>query len=126
MTKKETAYAYLQHLGDGKLEALLSLFSEGAQIESPVYGQMSASDFYTQLFSDTTQSVLRLRGLFEDAESGRVALYFSYGWTLADGQEVNFDVVDILEFDPANRISRLKIIYDTIQSRAAVARLEKE
>lgn len=126
MTKKETAYAYLQHLGDGKLEALLSLFTEGAQIDSPVYGQMSASDFYTQLFADTNTSELRFQGYFEEAEGGRAALYFSYGWTLADGRRVDFDVVDILEFDEDKRISQLKIIYDTVQSRKAVDRLRHD
>lgn len=89
-------------------------------MESPVYGVKPARDFYTELFADTRQSELQLRGIFPEANGQRLALYFSYGWTLADGSHVDFDVVDILEFDEALRITYLKIIYDTVQSRRAV------
>ena len=38
----------------------------------------------------------------------------------------SFQVIDILEFDDQNKIVELKIIYDTVQSRALVEAMKKD
>jgi len=123
LSKRTIAKAYIQHLSNGDLVELLALFAPVAKVDSPIYKSKSATAFYQDLFQDTRASVLDLKGIFEDVESGELALYFNYQWTLKDGGVVDFDVVDILHFDEQHRITYLKIIYDTVQSRPAVAGL---
>ena len=66
-----------------------------------------------------------IKGIFEEPTSGNIALYFQYDWTLEHGRQVTFDVVDILTFDAENKITSLKIIYDTVQARAWVEELRE-
>ncbi|MEL6391951.1 MAG: nuclear transport factor 2 family protein [Bacteroidota bacterium] len=123
MDKKAIAKAYIQHLARGDLDALLQLFAEGAIVISPVYGQMPYTNFYTTLFADTNNSTLTVKGIYEDALTGFVALHFNYQWTLKNDTKVKFDVVDIIAFDAENRITKLTIIYDTVESRKLVGQL---
>ena len=124
MTKKEISIQYLELLEKGDIDQLLSLFSQGAIIDSPIYGLMPAHQFYRDLTNDTSNSKLKLLGVFEENNSDQLALYFNYKWTLKNNELVNFDVVDIIEFDTQNKISKLKIIYDTVVARGLVKKLE--
>jgi hypothetical protein len=123
MHRTAVAESYIKHLANGDLEQLLDLFSENAKVISPVYGQKDYKDFYTQLFADTNQSELQIKGIFEDATTGNIALYFNYQWTLKNDAKVDFEVVDILEFDEGDKIEVLTIIYDTVRSRELVQQL---
>lgn len=125
MTKKEIALKYLEHLETGNVDKVIALFNENGIVDSPVYGIKKADEFYHILDNDTTNSKLSLLGIFEEETSSNLALYFKYEWTLKNNQEVAFDVIDIIEFDAQNKISKLKIIYDTVISRELVKQLEK-
>lgn len=125
ITKKETANKYIDFLEKGDMDNLLKLFSENAIVDSPVYGVLNAKEFYTKLSNDTLLSELNLKGIFEENESNNIALYFNYKWTLINNKQVDFDVVDIIEFNDSNQISSLKIIYDTLKSRKVVNELNK-
>lgn len=122
--KTTIAKSYIEYLSNGDLEQLLNLFTENGVVVSPVYGKKNYKDFYTQLFADTNKSVLNIKGIFEDIETGNIALHFNYQWTLKNDSQVNFEVVDILEFSPDNKIKVLTIIYDTVQSRELVRQLQ--
>lgn len=124
MTKKEISIHYLELLEKGAIEQLLFLFSDDAMVDSPIYGCMPAKQFYHELTNDTANSKLKLLGVFEEDDSNQIALYFNYQWTLKNNEIVNFDVVDIIEFDDQNKISKLKIIYDTVVARALVKQLD--
>jgi hypothetical protein len=124
MTKKEISLNYLELLEKGVIEQLLTLFSEDAMIDSPVYGILRADEFYRNLASDTANSELKLLGVFEENNSNYLALYFNYKWTLKNNKIVDFDVVDIIEFDAQHKISKLKIIYDTAIARGLVKQLK--
>ena len=50
MTARELAEAYLGALGRADLTAMLSLFSEGAVVHSPLYGPVPACEFFPALF----------------------------------------------------------------------------
>ena len=125
MTKKEICTQYIELLEKGEIEQLLSLFNKDGMVDSPIYGKRKAADFYHDLTNDTSNSQLKLLGIFEENESNQVALYFNYQWTLKNNEIVNFDVVDIIEFDAQNKISKLKIIYDTVVARGLVKQLEE-
>lgn len=124
-TKKEIAIKYLDYLEKGDIEQIINLFNDQGIVDSPIYGIKKADAFYRELSSDTTNSELHLKGIFEETNSNKLALYFSYKWTLKNKQKVVFDVVDIIEFDASNMISKLKIIYDTVKSRELIRELEK-
>ena len=124
-TKKEIAIKYLDYLEKGDIEQIIKLFNEQGIVDSPIYGIKKADAFYRELSGDTTNSELQLKGIFEETNSNKLALYFNYKWTLKNKQKVEFDVVDIIEFDASNMISKLKIIYDTVKSRELIRELEK-
>ena len=124
MEKTTIAKSYIDHLSNGDLPQLLDLFARDGIVISPIYGNKNYKDFYTELFADTNNSELHIKGIFEDAQTGNIALHFIYQWTLRNASEVNFEVVDILEFDEENKIKILTIIYDTVKSRELVQQLE--
>lgn len=120
MNKSEIAKKYLKYLENGNIEKVIDLFSSNGIVESPIYGIKKADEFYRELNNDTSNSELILKGIFEKNDSNNLALYFTYKWTLKNNEKVEFDVVDIIELDSENKITKLKIIYDTVISRKLV------
>lgn len=120
---QETAYQigqdYLQALRDGDPSAILNLFAEDAQIISPLYGTQTAPDFYAELFADTRESKLTYLDTLYNQAQQTMGLLFQYEWQLANGQLVNFVVMDYLKLDQSGKITELHIIYDTQASRSA-------
>lgn len=125
MTKKKVANKYINYLENGDIENVINLFNKKGIVDSPLYGIKKANEFYHELSNDTTNSELHLLGIFEENDSNSIALYFTYKWTLKNNEKVEFDVVDIIEFDEHDKISKLKIIYDTVIARKLVGQLEK-
>ncbi|AZJ35226.1 nuclear transport factor 2 family protein [Tenacibaculum singaporense] len=120
MNKNKIAKKYLEHLENGNIEKVINLFSNNGIVESPIYGIKKADEFYRELNNDTSNSELFLKGIFEQNDSNNLALYFTYKWTLKNNEKVEFDVVDIIELNSENKITKLKIIYDTVISRKLV------
>ncbi len=125
MSKKEIAKKYIEYLEQGKTDCINELFSESGKVTSPIYETMIARDFYKELNNDTLNSKLELKGVFEEEKFNKIALYFNYNWTLKNNESVNFDVVDIIEFNSKNEIIHLQIIYDTVKSRGLVSKLNQ-
>ncbi|MDC5852431.1 hypothetical protein OPW32_24875 [Vibrio europaeus] len=117
------AQQYLQGLAQANVEQLLMLFTSDAVVVSPLYGERLATDFYPQLFVDTRQADLTLKGVMqgEDPHNGTalVSIWFFFDWTLASGESAPFNVVDVLEIDAhSGLIAKLHIVYDTSIIRA--------
>lgn len=125
ISKRQVAIQYIGFLEKGNISELLKLFAEDAIIDSPIYGIKNATDFYDELSNDTTNSELNLKGVFEDNDSKNIALYFNYRWTMKNDKLISFDVVDIIEFNEENKITKLKIIYDTVKSRRMIDELRE-
>ena len=123
---KQLASAYLQHLEQADLTALLHLFAADAEVLSPLYGRQPATDFYTELFADTNQSKLAWKDTLVNSANNSGCIFFEYSWTLASGEVVRFDVIDYVKLDDAGQISFLQIVYDTVQSRPAWGKVESE
>jgi hypothetical protein len=116
------AQAYLGALGNADLTAIISLFSEGGLVHSPLYGPMTATDFFAALYSDTAESRLTLRGVTHGTKADGTALvsiWFHFDWWLPSGRKAPFDVIDMLELTDDGRIASLHIVYDTAQVRPA-------
>ena len=108
---------YLEALQDGDFETLMTLFTKKAKVVSPLYGVQKANVFYRDLFRDTNRSKIKLLGIFTNLEDNTASVNFIYEWTLANGRLTTFDCVDIFHFNKKNKITQLKIIYDTQQTR---------
>jgi hypothetical protein len=120
MNARQLAEAYLDALGRADLAAMLTLFSDGAQVYSPLYGPMPASDFYPALFTDTAESRLTLHGVMHGSAANGTPLasvWFEFGWQLAGGRQVRFDVVDVIELASDSHIASIRIVYDTAPIR---------
>lgn len=115
----EICEKYLIALNESDLGKVLSLFTKDAVVVSPLYGEMAATDFYRDLFSDTKKSETKLLNIFSSINSGEsLGLHFHYAWTLQSGSVVEFDVVDVFELSKdRNCFTKLTIIYDTYPIR---------
>ena len=113
------AERYLGALAKADLEGMLDLFTAGAKIHSPLYGCRPATEFYQQLFADTSRSEVELVDLLTNEERQTVLLLFDYRWQLASGAWTAFRVADWLQLDAGGKITELHIFYDTAQTRPA-------
>jgi hypothetical protein len=113
---------YLRALTEGDVTLVLSLFAPGGAVDSPLYGRLSAEEFYPMLFADTGSSELTLRAVMEGVSATgapTIAFWFHFGWILPDGTSAPFSVVDVIEIDDEGRIANLHIVYDTVDVRPA-------
>ncbi|MFJ3776262.1 nuclear transport factor 2 family protein [Streptomyces sp. NPDC090075] len=125
MTVNELVAAYLAGLERADTEAVLKLFAPGAVVHSPLYGPKPATEFYPELFSDTSRSRLTLLGVTEGRTRQGAALisfWFHFDWYLPSGAAAPFDVVDLAELTEHGRIASLRIVYDTVNVRPVFER----
>ncbi|GJM36273.1 MAG: hypothetical protein DHS20C18_52740 [Saprospiraceae bacterium] len=116
---KKTILTYLSLLEQADYKKVISLFEEKANIFSPLYGKQSPAIFYRQLFDDTRQSRIKILDIYQGQHSQNWSVNFLYHWTLANGTETTFDCVDLFEFNEDGKITSLRIIYDTQNTRSA-------
>ena len=107
---------YLAALEVGDAGRVLALFAPDGIVHSPLYGAVSAHQFYPTLFADTAELRLKLRRVFRDDREA-VAFWFDFAWVLADGTPAPFTVVDIAELTKDGLIASLHIVYDTAPIR---------
>ena len=117
---------YIEALQKGELQEILELFAADAQVVSPVYGRLDAHKFYTSLLADTKSSQLQLHHNICDREGRKMAVYFTYHWTLKDDSQLIFVVVDILVLDDNDKIKGLTIIYDSRETSKKIASLRQQ
>ncbi|MEU6036753.1 nuclear transport factor 2 family protein [Actinomadura sp. NPDC047616] len=122
MTPIELAGTYRDALTRADLQGVLALFSPGATVHSPLYGPIPATEFYPELFADTSRAKFHLLGVAEGGkpDGGRiVTVWFQFDWRLPSGQPADFECVDVLELADDGKITTLHIIYDTVTARPA-------
>ena len=119
-------HEYLQALQAASVERLLALFSPDAIVHSPLYGAQPPDIFYRNLFRDSAASYISLQGIYWQEDTAKAAAHFHYHWTLASGEQTLFEVVDLFEFDYQEKISSLRILYDTAQTRPAFDRQQNQ
>ena len=112
---------YLRALSTSDIDLAVSLFTPDGIVDSPLYGELPAREFYPALFADTAESVLTLRRTLVSEDAATIAFWFDFGWVLADGAPAPFTVVDVAELRDG-LISRLHIVYDTHPIREAWTR----
>jgi len=122
MNKLDIIRSYIAYLQEGDMDKVIGLFSNENTVSSPVYGDMPAQEFYVKLASDTAESILQLHSILHDNLTDTYAVYFNYKWRVSNGDLIDFDVVDIIEFDKKSKIKSLKIIYDASKTKDRVGR----
>jgi ketosteroid isomerase-like protein len=120
-----TVKTYLACLHAGDTDGLIACFDSEGQVHSPFLGTMRAREFFLKLAQASAASVITPIDLMVSAEPAadtvRVAAYFRYDWTLADGRIVQFTCVDVFRFAAGSgRIQEMHIVYDTHPLREQV------
>ena len=112
---------YLAALDRGDAGAIDALFTDDAQVISPLYGAMNAADYHRILLADTDRTRPRLRNIFDHANNGRgAAAHLQIAWTLADHETVEFEAVDLVELaEDGRRFRKLTVLYDSTPVREA-------
>lgn len=117
----DTVRSYLRHLHAGDTAGLVAQFEDDGLVHSPFLGTMRAQPFFERLAQASRASVITPIELFTSAGGQRVAAWFRYDWTLADGRELTFTCVDVFGFRPGStRIEQMHIVYDTHPLREQV------
>ncbi len=121
----DTVRAYLRCLHTSDTAGLVASFEPDGVVHSPFLGTMPAREFFPRLAQASSQSVITLIDLFASVQptdgTVRVAAYFRYDWTLADGRLVDFTCVDVFGFRAGSeRIASMHIVYDTHPLRERV------
>jgi hypothetical protein len=118
----ELVAAYLQALATADAELAVSLLTDDAIVQSPLYGPRSAAEFYPALFADTSQANLTLKSVMtgqDQTGAPIVNFWFHFDWRLPSGAAAPFEVVDVATLAPDGKIKDLHIIYDTVDVRPA-------
>lgn len=117
---------YVAALDRGDIDAIDALFTPDAEVISPLYGRLAASEFHRALLTDARAAHLELRNLFDAANRAPAgAMHLRCALTFAE-ETVEFDAVDLFELTPdGERFTRLTIIYDSPATRAAYAALRE-
>ena len=112
---------YLKALERGDVAAICALFTPDARIFSPFLGWMQPTPFFDKVVSASGQSRITAIDICVSATGARRATgYFVYDWGLKDGSAVQFECVDVFEFDESGLVERMVIVYDTHPVREAV------
>lgn len=126
MKIKEIIEKYLKGLEEGSYDNIINLFSSEAVINSPLYGKVKATNFYKELFKDTSNSKITLLNIFKGENPHIAAGHFRYDWILKDGTKTTFECVDIFRFNENEKITELTIIYDTSKIRNPFEEMKKQ
>jgi ketosteroid isomerase-like protein len=112
---------YLNALERGDVAAICALFAPDARIFSPFLGWMAPKPFFDKVEAASAPSRITPIDICVSTTGARRATgYFVYDWALKDGSAVQFECVDVFEFDESARIERMVIVYDTHPIRSTV------
>lgn len=121
MSYETIIQSYFHNLEQRDYQKLIALFAEEAVVVSPLYGNKRATDFYKELFLDTSKSKITMKNIFTRSQQSNIAAaHFLYEWTMKDNKVTSFECIDIFEFvmNDNEKIKKLTIVYDTFQIRS--------
>lgn len=105
--------AYFEALTAGDVAAILTLFSEDAEVHSPFLGVMNAKAFYAKLDAASADSKLTVLDVLLGNSGETAAARFQYDWTLKSGDRIVFEGVDHFTFGEDDLFTAMRIYYDT-------------
>ena len=111
---------YMESLAKFDVDGLNSIFTEDAQVYSPLLGWLSTKVFFEKMHKiadPEKSSQIPHNTLISSEGKNTIAKHFTYNLVLKDGRKTSFEAVDIFEFNDQNLITKETIIYDTHQLR---------
>jgi 5-hydroxyisourate hydrolase-like protein (transthyretin family) len=95
---------------------LIKLFSKDAYVCSFFAGQKPAPEFFHNLFKTSKRTKVELKNIFI-GENNTIAAYIHLESIWNEKYTIQFEAVDIFEFNAEHKIKTLKIILDTYPLR---------
>jgi hypothetical protein len=109
---------YAQALRDNDYQTINRLFSKKAKIISFLAGEKSPPDFFKNLFENSRRTKVEIKNILFDLDNKKTVAAYIYLEAIWNKQStLQFEAVDIFEFDRENKIKALKIILDTYPIR---------
>lgn len=107
---KSALQAYIDAFNAGDAERLISLFAEDATIEDPVgsdlvHGLDAIADMYRG--GVTMVTCMELSAPIRGSHSNAAAMAFDFEMDI-DGVKIRTSAIDVMEFDKAGKIIRMK------------------
>ena len=112
--------AYFAKMTAIDIDGIIAMFEPDGFVVSPFLGRMPAPDFYAKLGAASSAATLTVHGIMGDPEAGKYAAHFRYDWTLASGEDLMFEGIDLFTFGAGERFRSMEIFYDTHPLRAEV------
>lgn len=104
---------YFELMSASDIPAIIALFEEDAQIQSPFLGQMRAAEFFEKLGNASQNSTLTVFDVLMGEAGNSAAAHFEYDWVLKSGDQFTFQGVDYFTFSDQGRFASMSIFYDT-------------
>jgi steroid delta-isomerase len=121
---RQTIDRYLARYNRGDREAWLDLFAPDAWIEDPVGSPRRCGRLAIAAFYDLTHSAaerIEMVPLFVSVCGSQAAFHMQVR-VLLQGRWVEFDAIDVMEFDAAGKITAMRAFWDP----GAVARRQRD
>jgi hypothetical protein len=113
---------YLDALGAGDFDTILSLFDPAAEVDSPLYGRMAARPFFAEFARTTKASEITVHDILLSPAQPRAAGHFHHRWTRHDGVRTAFECCVVCVFTPGNTFSLMHLLYDTAPAEPTAPR----
>jgi len=113
MTCKNVIQTYCQALKDNDYQTIINLFSDDARVFSFQAGEKSPADFFNNLFANSRRVKVELKNILVDLDNEKTIAAYIYLDAVFGEFTLQFEAVDIFEFDSKNKIKTLRIILDT-------------
>ncbi len=117
--------SYCKALKANDCQTMISLFSKDAKVFSFLAGKQPVPQFYQNLFKTSHRTKVEPKNIFVELENKpTVAAYIYLEAVWKEKFMVQFEAVDIFEFNSENKITTLRIIMDTYPLRKLQAEPE--
>ena len=118
----EVLERYMRLLAASDYAGIVELFAPDGRVYSPFLGEMDAAPFFERLKGASEKNVITPLDVFVSArDSNQATACFRYDWTVTDGTQISFEVMDLFEFaEGTGKVRKLTLIYDTHPIRESV------
>lgn len=121
MNRTQALKTYLTAIQARDLSRILQLFSPTATVSHPIFGDLTAAEFFPKLL-DATTSDEAAQPLFFQGENDQPSsvLFFEDHWTDADGASYQSSIVLLFHWNSDSQVERLQVVFDTAPVRQRV------
>ncbi|MEO8673213.1 MAG: nuclear transport factor 2 family protein [Tahibacter sp.] len=106
---------YMKSLGDSDYATVKRLFAPEGRVRSPFLGELASGEFFDRLAAASSRNLITPIDIFLSAnDQPQATAYFRYDWTVRDGTQISFTVMDLFRFAAGSAlVTHLDLIYDT-------------